>query len=65
MSSSAAAAGKKRSPARTETPEPLARARQRAAVTNPGTVLFREPGAEPVASFPVPEVPSRGKRGMR
>ena len=45
--------------------EPMARARKRATVTAPGTAVFLEPGAEPVASFPVPEVPSRGKRGSR
>jgi len=46
--------------------QPLARARKRAAVTAPaGTAVFLEPGAEPVASFPVPEVPARSKRGLR
>jgi hypothetical protein len=50
-----------------ERDQPLARARRRAAVTAPaGTAVFLEPGAEPVASFPVPEVPDRSnQRGRR
>jgi hypothetical protein len=49
-----------------ERDQPLARARKRAAVAAPaGTAVFLEPGAEPVASFPVPEVPARSKRGLR
>ena len=44
----------------------LTRARKRAAVTAPpGTVVFMEPDADPVVTYPAPEVPARGKRGLR
>lgn len=47
--------------------EPMARARKRTVVTG-GTAVFLEPDpdAEPVSSFPVPEVPDHSrKRGRR